>query len=406
MNRRNPRAKWVLPEVVDPPERVCYIVPVPNDRQHIANFLGAIANLAAATQWQDDAAHTAKDVALVWREIFDGLLQRSCALIGGDDVQFRQNGCKLEFSIDCVHWSTLYDPTNCIAAGTTQPPGGGELEAGECREYVVTLQGNGQWLLPVPVQEGYSVTITDAAGGWNDGSGFEGWYCPNGLPYILGACAGVPLHDGGDPSPIAFHGELIALFGTSIAPASSGVINIPPGDPLEPLTFQMNDGSLADNAGSITFKVQVCATAVGTFSHTFDFTVSDGGWVLRDTGEGIYVAATGWKQDDTTGLNERLVIQMTVPADTTITSVGGTYDWAFGTGGLEAAGHVIRTFLSGSTVGSAQIVDQGTDQTAGLVQDAVVDLIEWNLYACTGFCTDGSVLLKEIVVQGLGTDPF
>jgi len=405
MSKRHPRARWVLPDVVDPDERVCYIVPVPNDRHHIANFLGAVAALASAYNWADDDDHTAVLAASVWFEIFDGLLQRSCALIGGDDVQFRQNGCKLEFSIDCVHWSTLYDPTNCIAAGTTQPPGDGELDGGECREFTVTLQGNGIYLLPVPVEEGYTVTISDASGGWNDGSGAGGWYCPDGTPYILGACAGARGHVGGDPDAISYHGELVARYNGQYVGASSGSFVIPPGEVLEALEFVMNDGSIGDNAGSITFKVQVCATAVPTFSHTFDFTIDDQGWTIRASGEGVYAAGVGWHEGGG-GANERCVIQHTVPSGVTITGMVATYDWTFGSGNIAIAGHLQRTFLGATQVSLAQITAQGTNQTATLSMSDIVDLLELNLYACENFCSDGSVTIKQIVVTGLGTDPF
>jgi len=71
MARKNPPAKWVLPEVVDPEETRCFVINVPNEKYHIAAFRGALLDLASGYKWADDASHTAKDVALVWRAVID-----------------------------------------------------------------------------------------------------------------------------------------------------------------------------------------------------------------------------------------------------------------------------------------------------------------------------------------------
>lgn len=399
-------SRWALPQEVHPPRFRCYQIMVPDERFYIAAFEGLLIELTYSKNWARDDAHTAAEVSRVWQEIIEANLTGPCSLIGADDVQFRQNGCVLEFSIDCVHWQTLYDPTLCIAEGASQHGPAGQLEEGECKEFTVSLDGNGQWLLPVPVQGGYTLEITEATGGWNDGSGFSGWYCPDGKTYVLGGCTGGEAHVGGDPDPIAFHGQLIAEFGSNKVPASSGTIVIPAGEPLEDLVFYMNDPSLADNTGSISFKVKVCAEPVAIWSHVFDFTIDNQGWAERSAGEGIYVAATGWKQDDTTGSNERCVIQKTVPGAVNILSVLVEYDWTFGSGNIAAAGHLIRTFLSGATQTAVQITSQGSGQSQTLSQDLSSDLIEVNLYACENFCTSGSVLITKITVTGRGTDPF
>jgi len=110
MARKNPPAKWVLPEVVDPDDRLCMKIPVPNDRFHIAAFRGALLNLAAAYKWQDDVDHTAKDVALVWRDIIDDL-NWGCGL---DDVrQNEENPCTLEKTFDGETWEAFADLQKC-----------------------------------------------------------------------------------------------------------------------------------------------------------------------------------------------------------------------------------------------------------------------------------------------------
>jgi len=96
--RKNPPAKWVLPTVIDPTEKLCTTIFVPNDPYHIAAFRGALLNLQSAYKWADDSAHTAKDVALVWRAIIDEIEW------GGElpfDVrQNTENPCTLEKTVD------------------------------------------------------------------------------------------------------------------------------------------------------------------------------------------------------------------------------------------------------------------------------------------------------------------
>lgn len=78
MSRRNPPAKWILPEVIDPEERLCFQIEVPNDPMHIAAFRGALYNLTSARFWQDDPDHKALEVAAVWQDIWDEISMSCC----------------------------------------------------------------------------------------------------------------------------------------------------------------------------------------------------------------------------------------------------------------------------------------------------------------------------------------
>jgi len=133
MSKRYPRAKWVLPNVVDPTTSVCYTVPVPNEKFHIAAFLGALQDLGSATQWADDEAHTAKEVAQVWRDIIDELERELCS------------GCK--------HTNGLF----------RQP-----LEAGEVATMSVTVEAGEFQILPIVLLRNQSITISSMVGQWRD----------------------------------------------------------------------------------------------------------------------------------------------------------------------------------------------------------------------------------------------
>ena len=157
MGKRNPRARWILPEVVDPPDRICYTVAVPNERQHIAAFKGALLNLASATQWADDEAHTAKQVALVWRDIFDNLCSHEPGE-GGD--------CCMDEP--CTDVNIPFDP---------------DLD-GRFTMHVIGGMFN---VAPTYVRPGDVLTLIGASGVWRDGMLFvtdqSNWYRFDGGDY-------------------------------------------------------------------------------------------------------------------------------------------------------------------------------------------------------------------------------
>lgn len=100
MSKRYPKAKWVLPDVINPPTRKCFTILVPNDVQHLAAFRGALLNLASATNWADDEAHTAKDVANVWKGIVVDVTE--C----GAGIPF---ACPYDFLPNNQGWSNVID---------------------------------------------------------------------------------------------------------------------------------------------------------------------------------------------------------------------------------------------------------------------------------------------------------
>jgi len=74
---------------------------------------------------------------------------------------------------------------------------------------------------------------------------------------------------------------------------------------------------------------------------------------------------------------------------------------------LALAGHVMRTFLSGSVNSSKQVTVEGTDLTENYSPVVDVDTLEVNIYICEGAsCTPGSVTISSVTVSGPGSDPF
>lgn len=310
MPRKNPPAKWVLPNTVDPPTSTCWMVPVPDDPFHRAAFLGALADLCAAYKWQDDTAHTAKQVARVWREIVDNL--KECEVCDtpnmgvdeGDENMIRQNPdnpCELQSSVNGTDWCTFADFSLCIPDLTpsgTQPqpaPNGG------CQSYKYNSTANQQWLLPYPVNSGDIITLTSASGAANDpfttsgGLGVE-WFCINGALYLAGQCLGLPQYAGSDPLPSQPHMSLIANVNGTWYPLVTS-LTVPSGVTNGKVFFQLNGGVFYQFNGSSTFEVQVCNNSAGLWSSVLDYTtnpyvafttVTFGTWV---SGQGYQTAS-------------------------------------------------------------------------------------------------------------------
>jgi len=293
MSRRKPPAKWVLPAVVDPPDRICYVIAVPNEPQHIAAFNGALLDLASAMQWADDEAHTAKDVALVWRAAIDDMTKGECDMI----VQFRQPDlCTLEASYDGgATWSLIYDANACVINGAneliagyladgtlggSQPSPQGTLPVYFCKSFRVTLQGDGTWISPIPIKANYRITITNVQGITQDGATLGPWRCGSGELYLLGQCAGSEVTNPADVAPAIFHQRLIMRYNSTYFDAYNLIHNVSSALVGEhDLTFMINDSVYDDNAGDLRFDLEICnfGACEPVFSPTDYITVSYNG---------------------------------------------------------------------------------------------------------------------------------
>jgi len=431
------RQFFALPDVVYPPDTVCFKVNVPNERNYIAAFYGAILQLAQWYSWQWDEAHTRDQVAAVWMTIFDQLLKGECDIIprvdGGTvlgDVMSQQirispdDSCIIQmWCID--HWEDWYNPTKCVSSGVQQPSnGGGVLGDGQCKEWDVSLQASQKWLLPVPVSGGFVVTISGLDGAWSDGS--LQWKCPDGTGYVLGICGGVPSFVGTDPLGTASHMALIAGFNTTTPVynlAAGSTIVIPSGVTNQDMWFQANDNTLSDNNGAISFHVKVCGAAIPSGNAATDFTSTDGSWAPRTGHNTTYSAGNGFIQGcDQPGLDtySQAVIQINIVNASHITAVEVTFDRVyagFNDGALGA--YAAKNFTEGGggvAIGTDSSMASGTNTVltfntnpvdvvpGDYITVAVVDGYLHNRGNCASL-GGGSVTIKEVRLFYTGSSP-
>ena len=419
-----PRAKWVLPLVVDPPTSTCWVVRVPDDKFHRAAFLGALADLGSWYQWQSDVAHTNQAVAAVWRDIVDSL--KECPppiLIGGvdgDDFMIRQNPtnpCLLETSINGTDWCAFADFSLCIPSSdqpgaSDQPlPGGGQA----C--YPGQFFASGLWLMPGIVSSGDILDLQDVKGAGTDGT--ANWKCPTGQPFFAGQCVGVGGPVGGDPLAID-HMRLIYNIGGTFYDAMAGPMTVPGGILAAQVYLQVNDSTLTDNSGSYQFKLCRQNNGTQTFSHTFDFLVSpqgfvnvvQGGWT--PTNWGNWVAGIGWQGSaSVSGQSIHAIsIHHALVPDVLITGAKFTYDLTKGTGFLPGLTDGISLNHGGAGVASAGIAADTAPNGTGL-QIAVVpgvytidDITILVVDAYYNAGTDGTCAVTSCTITGNGNDPF
>lgn len=203
---------------------------------------------------------------------------------GGTDVAIcdvlRWNNGQLEVWC-CNEWQPVPAIGTGAAPSPTQPPPSSPPSTGDCVSYNVSLNGNGKWLLPFPVNAGDTILVSNPVGGWSDGT--LSWFCPTGKVYEFGACAADQPADPADPMPSgANHMQLIAEIagGTGFVNILGGTYIVPVGVTDEQLTIQANDSTLADNSGTVQFTIKVCSETVATWASVYDYALGQLLWTI------------------------------------------------------------------------------------------------------------------------------
>lgn len=426
MTRRNPPAKWVLPTIVNPAGRRCFVIEVPDEPQHIAAFRGAILDLASAYKWSDDTAHTAREVALVWRDVYNNM--KSCADIlprgsaGADEGveqlirQNPDNPCLLETSINGTDWCAFADLSLCIqlqgqlGVGAEQPrPGGG------CVKYHVYMPANSLYLLPTSVSTGDTITITNPSGAANDG-GETVWRTPTGGQFVAGVDIGGYAYNAGDPQPATPHMALILKIGSSYYSFAAFAFSVPAGIANQPIILQVNDSAIANDYGGFNFDVEVCNNQAAAWTRDYNFAVSPDGWFVDTTPRGapwgqyagayfqtvcqlVYVGDSGYYS--------QFRARIDWPATLNVTKLSATVTTTKGTNGPYNES-ICQLFAPASTQRTNdQGIANGTNTftfTGAITANSLAILIE-TVGSAPDCSASGDGQLLSVHVEGTGTPP-
>lgn len=414
--RRNPPAKWTLPDVVNPATSTCWMVPVPDDPFHRAAFLGALADLCAAYKWSDDLAHTAKDVALVWREIVDNL--EECPVI--IPPQFQQSSdCELQVSLDAgMTWTTIFDAQACadaaaaaaISAGhadgtiapVSQPEGQGSGSPGVCYDYDFEVNANSAWMSPIAVETNDVITITNVHGGWTDGlvrPPLSVWRCPDGNLYVLATCGTFTGYlEPADPAPTIDHMRLIMNVAGVWYDAYNTILTIPAATALSNVILQANDDPLADNDGAVWGHIQICK---GNWESILILTAHDYAAFLTIL-SGSYVPGQGMV-GAFQNVNSQSDVTIQIDVDTC-----NVYEmelmYSKGTsGGANNTGVIAWKLGAGAlAVYGATFPGTGSHVVYAHAENVTLDRVYIDMNSGTGI---GPAALEQLIIRGTGTKP-
>jgi len=324
-----------LPDNLSPPLELCLQLTIPNDPEFYAVLWGLIERASHWYAWDRDDAHSGRLVAKTWLKILDSLqMCPPAAQDGGTDIgddvgqSLRispANPCIIQmWCID--HWEDWYNPTGCIGTGTAQQTSGGAGQpgAGQTQMYCFTVDETVPYFVPVNIQGGQKISVTDLTGAWNDGySGLlSHWYCPDGAQYELGTCQeSYAVLEPGDPVPTVNHMVPLLKVGSTYYPLLAGsTVTIPPGTNEIGYIIPNNDATHTPaGGGSIGLCLHIENANQASWTHVFDFTADDGGWLDQayTVYNGVYVPGVGWEAPPVSNLG----IVKYAPVGTTITHV-------------------------------------------------------------------------------------
>lgn len=410
------RSRWALPATTEPENVRCFKIEIPDDKMYIAAFKGALYDLCKPYAWQNDDEHTALMAGNRMLLSYASIEEVSCEA-GTMQIRACENNCGIEYSTDGENW-TCVDLTGCIADivgigidnaiqnGVIQQNGGQQNpgnapEPDSCNSYHVVLRATDRWLCPVPIATGFSIRVSNASGGWSDGS--LAWYCPDGARYLAGSCSEqLHTHQEGDPlNPDAWHMQIVAsvddaVFGDPLAAAYV----VPAGYSNGQLWLQANDGSLSDNQGQIEFDVEVCNGQQLDWYHEWDFTVEQGTWSQL---VGYYAVDTGFYTSYTGSTRFELIHSVYRPGHATYVKMIGDYDI-----GSMAAGNAID--LGGNHYSQPLVAQIPTGMSTPFLKEYAISVdFSTNLYlqlmTCYN-CAGGYGSLRLLGIGGTGDDPL
>jgi hypothetical protein len=207
--------------------------------------------------------------------------------------------------------------------------------------------------------------------------------------------------------------EIDGVFYDALTPFTvpSGVVN-------QQVYLQLNGSNYSTFSGSASFDVEVCNGAAAHFSHVFDFSLGTHSWVTNSVTSGTpgtWVPGTGWEYGDCelgasnwyrlVFINRAFSARVLTRVDVLFDSVAGGTDHGGGNNCqeiLSSAGNLLIAPFSSQVSGSNQhLVWTGTSAP---ISDLAA-LMATAYYGSSG-ALNGTMTIKKITVEGIGTDPF
>lgn len=444
-------SRYKIPDNLDPSGICCVCVPVPDDREWIAQFMGAIWRMSLQTHYERDTAHNAITVAAKWREIWSEVNAMRCCDGAADTFnQVAIDNVQIQIFLQTLNQVWVDNAYNIDLAFPETPdlfdsdPGdAGPAIAQRNRALCLAVESWVDELL------NRGITLAEKVGQELAVGAVTGFVVPFVPVYIVIAgfvasafvlaelvnelarssyrsylaCAMYDALKGKDTnSPSDFAASWDTLPARPPPPESLpqdlardaieawGRSQINNTDNY--LGFILSLNRAMSVASSLTDDDCGC---IAGWTHVFDFEIDEQGWETRvddDRDHGFYSPGVGWVSEFelqggvTPPRAERLYIQITDFSARTVTSV--VAEWLVDDGSFAGRNAVISLKLADAFVDSETLVawPQPGTFTVTWVGSEFIDEIETLCVDGLPALVDRLYILKKVTVTGEGIDPF
>jgi len=406
------RIPYTLPENKLPAGTRCIQITIPDDDEW-ENQLNSLirAEFCRWLMWERDIGKNGTKVASRWRVALktwkhcDGSPVPMGTLVDVESLMSElvqvicdSNGkCVLQYRCDtCSDWITVANltdlQTNPSGDGNQPAPGGGVAT------YCKTVYANSSIILPVPVNAGDKIEVTLANGSWS-GTPFQ-WRCIDGNIFFVTCTSSPGSISGSNPVPSAQTMSLIVQFSTGYyALYPGGSLIVPGGVVNEQPTLLANKPTLTSGAGQIDVCLKVTNNKTAAWTHHFDFTLNDGGWIPETalcSDPAVWTPGIGWTgvYGGGTCAPTTMWLAFRKNFSATITSIRAIYSMdVAGSGDLDDGTISLGTI--GGAPGSYDQTFPGTHVITGHIR-----------FVLSASGTSATWICSDIYISGTGTDPF
>lgn len=426
------KSRYVIPDDTSPSGIRCVTVPVPDDPQWIAQFLGAIWRLSLQTHYERDEAKSGTIVAARWRQVWNEVQMALCGCGAGGDIIRINTVNNFRFNIQNV-----FNVSGLDGVAPDRPDDKWDADTGDAGDEVQQRQN----ALCLAVLD-YVHTIAE-----------DSWRRAVGMS-ILDVATTFPITFLASPiNGLIYWGALALLTKARIDALNSqsvretiacclkealeGIVISEAsfntalngcgfaGGSDEELAREIIVESMQDQTNWLLFVRSLGAyfNAAGAgaadcpcdgFTHTFDFTAENDGWTDRAEDSrpyGTYSPGVGWISEyagaaEALPDDERLYVQKKGWSSRTIIKVQMFFDTTGvqGGSGRDSGFNLLLggVFQSGQAFGNFDVPGSFFVEWVG--SEAIDEIESWMVGDASG--DNSQFVLTKCVVVGLGSDPF
>ncbi len=411
--------KWLVPDVVDPAEKVCVRLEIPKDVKHIAAFWGALEQLSKAYNWED-SYDTGSDTAYVWRDIIEA---------AAGQVQIGEN-CMLDCEDveDCLETSTIITTieadivinegdivtnTTNITEIVTNPPDGNvypdaptietDPACGAAFYIVAAIRA---FILDA---EGWNGTYTDETDTLENIIDVFAWqwsWLYDLLAYLFDPSPPASVLTDYDAQQDDMRQQLYCtsfdkpLFVTYVRTLTNGNAIA---DFIDCIALSTWSSWHAVGQSDLTQDCEDLCPPEG-WGNDFDFTIEAYEWVQRDPNDGEHIAGNYWQSQQ--DIYTSLTIDLWLPSPVTITRVRVEYDQVIGWGSnhnktvlTNGIPETVETFEYQNFQGAGVQDDSGEWGAIEKVSVVIRDVDETLLFRCARVTIYGEGINPELGVD-------